>query len=552
MQLTVRDVMNIDVIKGAKVRTAENLLHMRPVVSVSVIEMPVEDFVQKNELVLTTAIGCGKDVNLFLKFVQDIIHSQAAALVIATGRHVTEIPEEILHLAETCKFPIIEIPWEIRFADITQAVLSVLHNWYRASLKRSEELQKKLLNFFLHGATLSDAAEAIHQELGSPVVIVDKKGTVKGKSSESEPLLNKWERCFPPSAPESEVGNLHAIEDSIMQLKIQTSNKLQGYLLFSLPSEIPADSFLAIEKDPLWKHSLTAVALWFQREDAIEETKMRLKDDFVWTLAQGDFDSWDKVLSRAKSLDYNVLLPYVCILGFPENMEAIFKEAKSDETSFEHWFFGMTRSMEELMIQAGEALQRKTMITHQRDRFILFLEVPPDQIQQTVEEFLDLVEKRLVKLLPGLVMSWGIGENHAGVRTFRESFNDARIALDIGRRQKGPGHRSTYANTGLFRALLTLASNPEMQEITLSTIGALIDYENQRGLDLMNTLTAYIRNQGNVSQTARALNLHRQSLLYRLRKIESLTGRSLVDPDDLFLLELSIKLWTTGVILNQK
>ncbi|MFB4166322.1 helix-turn-helix domain-containing protein, partial [Alteribacillus sp. JSM 102045] len=42
------------------------------------------------------------------------------------------------------------------------------------------------------------------------------------------------------------------------------------------------------------------------------------------------------------------------------------------------------------------------------------------------------------------------------------------------------------------------------------------------------------RNRGNVSQTARELNLHRQSLLYRLRKIETLTGCNLVNSDDTF------------------
>nr|WP_281419503.1 helix-turn-helix domain-containing protein [Bacillus alkalicola] len=53
----------------------------------------------------------------------------------------------------------------------------------------------------------------------------------------------------------------------------------------------------------------------------------------------------------------------------------------------------------------------------------------------------------------------------------------------------------------------------------------------------------YNKYKGNVSQTARALNLHRQSLLHRLRNIESLTQLSLVDSDDLFLLELSVRLW---------
>ena len=69
---------------------------------------------------------------------------------------------------------------------------------------------------------------------------------------------------------------------------------------------------------------------------------------------------------------------------------------------------------------------------------------------------------------------------------------------------------------------------------------------------LIKTFTVYTKNKGNVSQTARELNLHRQSLLYRLRKIEALTKLSLIDPDDLFLLDLSIKIWTTGMLKKRK
>ncbi|WP_289136957.1 CdaR family transcriptional regulator [uncultured Brevibacillus sp.] len=169
------------------------------------------------------------------------------------------------------------------------------------------------------------------------------------------------------------------------------------------------------------------------------------------------------------------------------------------------------------------------------------------QVEHHVKQFLDRIESKLTQAVPGLVLSWGIGENHAGVKTFHESFIDVRNALDIGSRQKGPGHRSTYSSTSFYRALLTLANNPEIQEITYLTIGSLIKYEEQRGLNLLATLKAYIQNQGNVSQTSRALNLHRHTLLYRLKKIETLTNRSLVDTDDLFLLDLSLRLSSASI-----
>jgi purine catabolism regulator len=273
-----------------------------------------------------------------------------------------------------------------------------------------------------------------------------------------------------------------------------------------------------------------------------------LKDDFVWGLAKEEIESWETLYSRAKSLDYNISLPYVCILGAPEQLETLYKNDKRPQKSFEHWKQKTIRLIEEQIVLTGNSVQLNIMSTFQREWFIIFLEIPINDISPCIKNYLDLLEKNLQPIFSDLIISWGIGENDAGIRKFHESFNKARIALEVGRKQKGPGNRSTYTNTSLYRTLLSLSNNTEIQEITLSVIGPLIDYDNQRGLDLVNTLIIYIRNQGNVSQTSRVMNLHRQSLLYRLRKIESLTERSLVDPDDLFLLDLSIKLWTSGIM----
>ena len=44
-------------------------------------------------------------------------------------------------------------------------------------------------------------------------------------------------------------------------------------------------------------------------------------------------------------------------------------------------------------------------------------------------------------------------------------------------------------------------------------------------------------------QTARSLHIHRQSLSYRLEKIEQLTGMSLGSHEDLFLLEVYSRIY---------
>ncbi|MBR7150621.1 MAG: helix-turn-helix domain-containing protein, partial [Oscillospiraceae bacterium] len=69
-------------------------------------------------------------------------------------------------------------------------------------------------------------------------------------------------------------------------------------------------------------------------------------------------------------------------------------------------------------------------------------------------------------------------------------------------------------------------------------IGQLTKYSDPSGIDLLGTLQTYIDCNYNISLTARNLYIHRQSLLYRLGKIEELTGMSLHDHKHLFLLEI--------------
>lgn len=548
MPVTLKEILNTSIMSQAKVRTCSSVsLIIRPVESIAVIEIPVENFVRKNELVLSTAMGCNNDLEIFSELVQNIIDSEAAALVIAVGRHVKSIPEEILQLADKQGFPIIEIPWEIRFADIIDVVLTELHNWHLNNLKKYEGLRNKLLNLFLGDFSLSDALELLRKELGSPAIIIDNEGKIKGRSNYSDafleiltPYLNK---AFSLENNNASVEALDLPEDSILKYSIQSADKHHGYMLMELKSVKVQEAYFVRDKDNILRHIIPIIMLWFQREQAIRETEIRLRDDFVWSIAKGEIDSWEHMSSRAKSLGYDLTVPYVCIVGLFDDLEKSYKHGRPMEADYEQWLYQSINTVKEQVLWVGKHLKLKVMVTYQQERLVVFLEVQDNQIHKIPNSFLDIVENRLHKFLPGMIMSWGIGENHVGLKTFSESFMDANTALDMCYRQEGPGHRSTYARTGIYRVLGMLSSNPELQEISRLAIGELIKYDEHRGLNLLDTLKTYIQNQGNVSRTARELNLHRQSLLYRLRKIEALTNRSLVNTDDLFLLDLCIRLW---------
>ncbi|MDR1622590.1 MAG: helix-turn-helix domain-containing protein [Synergistaceae bacterium] len=62
-------------------------------------------------------------------------------------------------------------------------------------------------------------------------------------------------------------------------------------------------------------------------------------------------------------------------------------------------------------------------------------------------------------------------------------------------------------------------------------IQRLIDYDNRKKTEYLDTLEIYLRNEMNISKTAEELFIHRSSLLKRLDRIAGLTGDDLSNSD---------------------
>ena len=550
MTVNLGEITALPMLADATVLSGKAHLEQKQVEWVSVIETPVENFVRQDEFVLSTGIGLGGETEALLHFVQDVYESGASALALATGRHVYDIPKQVISFAEKKEFVLIEMNWEIRFSDVIHSCMEKINHYQQEDLKRSEQIQQRLLEMVLQGGSCSDIARYVTKQIGSPVLIADTLGRVKAESGCTTEHLNQWNHHRESRVTVVNSGNLHPFHKKMekivignapgLLMRIQSAGKEQGQMImFSIDDLDDLDTNLL-------EHASTAAALAFLKDSAIEETEMRLKDDFILSLANGEFVSEERLLSRGKLLGYNLTLPYVCVVGQLDNLEELFRKNQEGFASYQHWFESMIYYVSEEILLAGETINRRILTTVQESKLLIFLETDSGT-NDLVNQYLDLLERRLSRLLPGVVLTWGIGQQGDGVIVFPDSYSKACVALDLGRKQRGAGSRIDYEDTKINRLLQSLSHDKDVQEVTMSTISPLVDYDEKRNMDLIGTFTAYHLNNGNVSQTARKLNLHRQSLLYRLRKIESLTRLSLMNPDDVFLLDLSIKIWSVGL-----
>lgn len=98
-----------------------------------------------------------------------------------------------------------------------------------------------------------------------------------------------------------------------------------------------------------------------------------------------------------------------------------------------------------------------------------------------------------------------------------------------------------YDDPRVYPFSAVLAGHFSMASFIHPHLHVLEDYDARKGTELVATLEAYMRNNYNVAQTARDFFTHRNTIDYRLKRIEELIGAPLTDPNVNMALWLSLQ-----------
>lgn len=137
MYYTLEDFLNDDITPHIRLLTKAMDFSAVQIQSVSVHELPLEDFVGEHELVLSTAVGCAEDPSLFKELISGVKAAHAAALLLAFKVHPTACRGRSWEYADQQSLPVFVIPWEYRFADIQSCVIQKIQIKSLRSIKPS-------------------------------------------------------------------------------------------------------------------------------------------------------------------------------------------------------------------------------------------------------------------------------------------------------------------------------------------------------------------------------------------------------------------------------
>ena len=81
----------------------------------------ISAFLQGQELTFTTGLGLNENLTL-LRLVKEVWRNKASGIVINTGPYISEIGQDIIDFANEKGFPVFEVPWRVRMAEIMRII----------------------------------------------------------------------------------------------------------------------------------------------------------------------------------------------------------------------------------------------------------------------------------------------------------------------------------------------------------------------------------------------------------------------------------------------
>lgn len=508
MYITIGDILQAGIIPDMQTLTAPPHFASLPVEHTSIqgiYELPIRSFIREHELVFSSAIGDDSEAPRYIELMDEVYDGKGSAIILTFQTPDYRPPGAVLDHASKLEMPLFLIPWERRLFETQMDIINLMST---IKMRAINELQNALFNLSFESQSLDAAAAKIARSLEVPVCISSLNGGVLAQSGESGGLT---------------------IENAAEKAEILLNGRPVGWLLLGGSG---GEEDAVSDPDILGQFVCFPLSLWFYRKNVEDLTVAKLKNDFVWKVANASLSSFEEMVYQGRQLGFDLSRSYTCLL-------LDIQEEGELQNSLQHVNELMARQsdIQDLLTELGKRLHRKIMFSSHGTQYIIYLEHDP-AAQHTVDSFIDLAEQSLAALIPGSSLYWGISESPQGLTNFGSLYQHAVMALSFSQNSKNQHYRFTYRDTKQAQITALLSRDPALKADARDVIERLVAYSEPSGMDLFGTLLMYIHCNYNISLTARNLYIHRQSLLYRLGKIEELTGMSLKEHRDLFLLEV--------------
>ncbi len=140
-------------------------------------------------------------------------------------------------------------------------------------------------------------------------------------------------------------------------------------------------------------------------------------------------------------------------------------------------------------------------------------------------------------------LSVGIGNTCHTITDYRRGFTEASEAAQMGQTLNRESGVTSFNDLGVYRYLYKIAHMDDLRDTYQDQVAHIADYDQRKGTDLLDTLETYLECAGNLTKTSNRLFVHRNTLIQRLERLQTLCEIDLQERGNWLTLQVAIKVY---------
>ena len=454
------------------------------------------------------------------------------------GVHAIAVKDEIsdvaISTASNRDVNLLALSEDSNLTSVERAVNTLIVNQSAQYTQRAIEIQRQLTRLAAENRDLNSLLQIMARATAKPIVVHDDAGVLMAqvypnmaRRSGSRGLMQSlpygaFQNWLTRDAPGGEGGIVSSPLGYTTVLKVE--KRVAGYLSL-VSSNDHLDDFDRL----VLTYGADVCAIELAKNRAIAFAVEQTRGDWVQMWLSGTPADDDMMTTRAQQAGFDAHT--LCLV-------AVFRAATST---------GNPLPLEALIPLVRDDMTRRQLngaVGQYVDVIVALYPLVDNSQTGRLRDMIEEVRDQLALRAPSGLVAVGISRPTQGLTALRDAYREAKDALSIAHELGDVEQTTYYGDLKLYQLLLALKEHnlEHLSQFYEATLGPLVEHDERKQSDLLRTLNGFFQANGNLAKAAQDLDVHRNTLVYRLERISELTELDLDDADNRLILHLALKI----------
>ncbi|MBP2033972.1 purine catabolism regulator [Clostridium algifaecis] len=502
----------------------------RPIDQFGVLEAPDSfKFVKNNEFLLTTGFMCKNNHELQYKIVKQLFNRGVCALGIKVNRYITELSPKVIDFCNRNDFPILYVPSEYGWYELFYPLLYLMYIHPGSNedlLNKMTELSDRILN----SNNFDEIVKYIYNIFNIPCYIHINYNNISAAYPVSFQTsdISEFVEHFNDTQTSFITNNIKRIDfkkDSILFSYIKHKMNCHGYILLY-------EKNTKLKPNDISLFNYIVVCIQFYSNKFLNSTRKFSPIHNKFLLELLNVKELDKKQLMYRSNELNIDLYKNYIISVSKNLPI----SEYEDLDKIYTFIENNINIKYKVLSAFDF----------NGNYIVF---NPIDKNLSLEQIFKCTKLKIIKIKKELEnffniknFSFGIGTYHKSIDGIKTSYCEALRAFDCYKKFFNYDFIINFKDLGIYSILNNPSISDDIQKFTNKYIKPIIDSDIENNSELLKTLKCFFDSNRSFRNCAKEMNLHHNTIRYRLKKIEELCHIDITFENDLLELELALKL----------